>query len=213
MITLTLVVILGALLWIVMMQLFKKQPAPASGPSAAKPEPQDLANLKVTDARAGDVISISGAGDSMTDLDFTADRLTHVEAGAHRWFELAGPYRDRRVTLRVAGDEEVEAALHSDPRKIAIEDLGLSEDDLAQMDERQNTADSFEFDGKVWLYHLSREARAWRDDGQKPVGYYYWEFQERGGKGLLSLRKAEGEPFTVTLYAGIPPDNVTVYRR
>ena len=213
MITLTLVVILGALLGIVLMQLFKKQPAPVSRPYAAKPEPPDLANLKVTDARAGDVISVSGAGDAMTDLDFTADRLTHVEAGARRWFELAGPYRERRVALRVGGDEEVEAALHSDPRKISIEDLGVSEDDLAQMDERQNTADSFEFDGKVWLYRLSREARSWRDDGQPPVGFYHWEFQEQGGQRLLTVRKAEGEPFTVTLYAGIPPDNVTVYRR
>jgi hypothetical protein len=213
MITLTLVAVLGALLWMVMMQLFKKQPAPVAGPNAGKPEPQDLANLKVTDARAGDVISVSGAGDSMTDLDFTADRLTHLEAGARRWFELAGPYRDRRVALRVAGDEEVETAIHTDARKITLEDLGLSEDDLAQMDERQNTADSFAFDGKTWLYRLSREVRAWRDDGQKPTSYYYWEFQEEGGKGVLCLRKAEGEPFAVTLYAGIAPDNVTVYRR
>src|ERR1017187_4744278 len=144
MITLTLVVILGALLGTVLMQLFKKQPAPVSGPYAAKPEPQDLANLKVTDAHAGDVVSISGAGDSMTDLDFTADRLTHTEAGSRQWFELSGPYKERRVALRVAGDEEVEVSLHSDPRKIAIEDLGLSENDLAQMDERHNTADSFE---------------------------------------------------------------------
>jgi len=213
MITLTLVVILGALLVTVLMQLSKKQDEPVSRPYAAKPEPQDLANLKVADARAGDVISISGAGDSMTDLDFTADRLTDIEAGARRWFELAGPYRERRVALRVSGDEEVETALHSDARKITLEDLGLSEDDLAQMDERQNTADSFEFDAKVWLYRLSREAHAWRDDGQKPVGYYYWEFQEEGGKGLLTVRKAEGEPFAVTLYAGIPPDNITVYRK
>jgi hypothetical protein len=213
MITLTLVVILGALLGTVLMQLFKKQPAPVSSPYAAKPEPQDLANLKVADARAGDVISISGAGDAMTDLDFTADRLTHVEAGSRRWFELSGPYRERRVALRVAGDEEVEAALHSDARKITIEDLGLSEDDLAQMDERQNTADSFEFDGKVWLYRLSREAHSWRDGGQPPLGFYYWEFQQEGGQGLLAVRKSEGEPFAVTLYAGIPPDNVTVYRR
>jgi hypothetical protein len=213
MITFTLVVILGALLGTVLMQLFKKQPAPVSGPSAAKPEPQDLANLKVADAHAGDVISISGAGDAMTDLDFTVDRLTHIEAGSRRWFELSGPYKERRVALRVAGDEEVEVSLHSDPRKIAIEDLGLSEDDLAQMDERQNTADSFEFDKKVWLYHLSRAAHSWRDDGQPRLGFYYWEFTEENGKGLLSARKAEGEPFTVTLYAGIPPENVTVYRR
>ena len=46
-----------------------------------------------------------------------------------------------------------------DPRKIALEDLGLSEDDLAQMDERQNPADSFDFDGVTWMYRLSREVR------------------------------------------------------
>jgi hypothetical protein len=214
MITLTLVAVLGALLVMVLMQLFnKKQDAPAARPYAAKPQPQqDLANLKVSDALPGDVLSVSGAGDGMTDLDFTADRLTHVEAGARRWFELAGPYRERRVALRVGGDEEIEVALHSDARKITIEDLGLSEDDLAQLDERQNTADSFEFDGKVWLYRFSREARSWRDDGQPPAGYYHWEFQEQGGSRLANVRKAEGEPFTVNLYAGIPAGDVTVYR-
>jgi hypothetical protein len=213
MITFTLVVILGALLLVVLVQLFKKQPNPAPGRSAPEAEPQDLANLKVTDARAGDVISISGAGDSMTDLDFTADRLAHFEAGSRRWFELSGPYRERRVAVRVSGDEEVEAAVHTDPRKIALEDLGLSEDDLAQMDERQNTADSFEFDGKVWLYRLSREVRSWRDEDRRPVGSYYWEFRQENGPGLLTVRKAEGEPFAVTTYANIPPDNVTVYRK
>ncbi|HUP05052.1 MAG TPA: hypothetical protein VMU19_13745 [Bryobacteraceae bacterium] len=212
MITFTLVVILGALLAVVLMQLFRK-PIANSGGSPTQAEPQDLANLKVTDARAGDAISISGAGDSMTDLDFTADRLTRFDAGARRWFELSGPYRERRVALRVGGDEEVETALHSDARKISIEDLGLSEGDLSQMDERQNTADYFDFDGKSWYYHFSREAHSWRDDGQKPVGFYYWEFQEQNGNRLLAVRKAEGEPFTVTVYAAVPPGDITIYRR
>jgi len=213
MLTFTLVVILGSLLAVVLMQLFRKPAGPGSGRDAPQPDPPDLANLKVADARAGDVLSISGAGDAMTDLDFTADRLTHVEAGARRWFELSGPYRERRVALRVSGDEEVEVALHSDPRKIALEDLGLTEDDLAQMDERQNTSDSFEYDAKVWLYRLSREARSWRDDGQRPTGFYHWEYQQENGSGLLSVHKAEGEPFAVTLYALIPASNVTVYRK
>ena len=84
--------------------------------------------------------------------------------------ELSGPYLDRRVSLRVGGDEEVEVFLHSDPRKITLEDLGLSEDDLAQMDERQNPADSFDFDGVTWMYRLSREVRAWRDNQPAPDG-------------------------------------------
>jgi hypothetical protein len=189
------------------MQLSKKsaaeRPAPPAGP--------DLANLKVTDAREGDVISLSGVGDNFTDLDFTADRYTRFDAGAHPWFELSGPYHERRVALRVAGDEELELAVHNDPRKLTLEDLGLNEEDLAQMDERQNTGDSFEFDGAVWLYRRSREVKASRD-GRPSGAFYYWEFQEDGGKRLAAIRKVEGEPFAVTLYTGIPEGNITVYR-
>ena len=188
------------------MQLFKKpNAAPAQ---AAAP---DLADLKITDARAGDVISISGAGDNLTDLDFTADRQTRFDAGSYRWFELSGPYRERRVALRVAGDDEPEVSLHSDGRKLTLADLGLSEDDLAQMDERQNPEDVFEFDGKDWQYRRSREVKAWRD-GAPSAGFYYWEFHERDGKRLLAIRKSEGEPFAASLYIEIPAGDITVYR-
>jgi len=205
MFTFVTLVVLGLLLGIVLMQLFKKQPLPPV-PAA------DLANLKVTDARAGDAISISGAGDNYTDLDFTADRMTNFDAGTRRWFEISGPYLERRVALRVGGDEEVEVYLHSDARKLTLEDIGLTEEELAEMDERQNTADSFEFDGKVWLYRLSREVRSTRSDQAVPAGFYYWEFLEQAGKGMIGIRKAEGEPFAVTLYLGIAPSDVTIYR-
>jgi len=207
MFTVVTLIILGTLLGKVLMQLFKKQPTPApTGPA------QDLANLKVTDARAGDTISVSGAGENFSDLDFTADRLTRYQAGARRWFELGGPYQERRVALRVGGDEYVEVSIHCDARTLSIEDLGLAEEDLAEMDERQNTADSFQFDDKVWLYRLSREVQATRDDQAVATGSYYWEFQEQNGKGLLGIRKAEGEPFVVTLYARIAAADVTIYR-
>lgn len=211
MITVTLVAILGVLLVIVLSKLAKKPEIPASPAGPGPGSAPDLANLTVADARAGDVMSISGAGDQMTDLDFTSDRATHVDAGSHRWFELGGPYKGRRVTLRVGGGEDLEVGLDTGLRKISLEDLGVSENDLSEMDERQNTADSFEFDGKVWLYHLSREAQA-RRDGQPPVGFYYWEFREQGGAGLLALRKPEGEPFSVSLYQGLNPGDITVYR-
>lgn len=203
-----LAILIALLIW-VLMQLSKK----SSAERAAAPAPgPDLANLKVTDAREGDVISLTGAGDNFTDLDFTADRYTRFDAGAHPWFELSGSYHERRVALRVAGDEDLELAVHNDARKLTLEDLGLNEEDLAQMDERQNTADSFEFDGAVWLYRRSREVKAWRDGRSQAGAFYYWEFQEEGGKRLLAIRKVEGEPFAVTLYTGIPEGDVTVYR-
>src|SRR5579885_1952208 len=86
--TVILLAVLGALLGAVLMQLFKKpSPPPAPGP--------DLSSLKVTEARAGDVISITGVGDNLADLDFTADRRIGCEAGSFRWLELSGSYRDR----------------------------------------------------------------------------------------------------------------------
>jgi hypothetical protein len=188
------------------MQLFKKSPSssPAPGP--------DLANLKVTDARQGDVLSVSGAGDSMTDLDFTVDRSTRFDMGAHRVTMLSGLYRERRVNMRVSVGDDVEVSLDSDPRKLALEDLGLAEQDLAEMDERQNTADSFEFDGRVWLYRRSREVKASRDDQTQPTGFYDWEFQEQDGKRQLIIQKPEGEPFAAKLFTVIPASDVTVYR-
>ncbi len=213
MITFILVVTLGACLVVVLLKLAK---APAKGsvkyPANQGPPSQDLANLKVTDARPGDVISVAGAGDDMSDLDFTADRLTRFEAGTRQWFEVSGPYRERRVAVRVGGDEDLEVAIQSDSRKLTIEDVGVSENDLAELDERQNTADNFEFDGRNWLYRISREARSWRDDGSRPAGFYYWEFREENGPRILTIRKAEGEPFAVSLYAGVAAGDVTVYR-
>src|ERR1051326_1465604 len=102
MITLLVESVLVVLLVIVLMQFFKHKTPPPPVP--------DLANLKPGDARAGDVISVSGAGDDYSDLDFTADRCTWVQAGSHHWSELSGIYKERRVSMRAGtnaeGDQE-----------------------------------------------------------------------------------------------------------
>src|SRR5215467_14857595 len=151
MITWTLVIILGVLLAMVLKQLFRKEPA-------APPKPaEDLANLKITDARLGDMVSVSGAGEDYSDLEVTLDRRNQYEAGAKRWFELGGMYKGRRVYLDVAEEDELEVSLVREPNKLSVEDLGLNEQDLADMDDRQNTGDNFEYDGKLWYYRFSRE--------------------------------------------------------
>jgi len=210
MVTFTLEAILAIFLVIVLMRLFRKDPKPVQPAYQAPVE--DLANLKVTDARTGDILSIAGAGDQMSDLDFTVDRGVRMEAGARTWVELSGPYKERRVALRVGGDEEVEVFLHSSPTRVTLEDLGLSEQDLADLDERQNPADNFNYDNTSWDYRISREVRAWRDNQPQPATFYYWEFLTAEAKRLLGIRKAEGEPFTVTVYERIPASDVTVYR-
>ncbi|MGB7758253.1 MAG: hypothetical protein WBL61_00410 [Bryobacteraceae bacterium] len=204
-ITFTLTGVLVALLVMVLMQLFKK-------PHVSAAPAEDLANLKPSQARAGDVISIAGAGDDMTDLDFTSDRCTWFQAGAHNWFELSGPYKERRVAMRVDSSADQAVSVSTDAKQPTLEDLGLSEEDLAQMDERQNTADTFDFDGKLWLYRMSREVQTTRSDQPQPAGFYCWEYREQNGPGILLVRKEQAEPFAVTRYRGIPAGDVTIYR-
>ena len=67
---------------------------PAQGPQ------EDLANLKITDARLGDTLSVNGAAEDFSDVDFTVDRNDQYEAGSSRWSELSGPWRDRALRSR-----------------------------------------------------------------------------------------------------------------
>ncbi len=212
--TFTVEAILAVLFVVVLMNIFKRHPQLPATPSYPQP---DLANLRPTDARAGDVISVAGAGDNMSDLDFTADRYLSCRAGSRTWIEVSGMYRERRVAMRVENAEDVEVWLRTDPRKLTIQDLGLSEEDLAEMDERQNPADSFGFDNSDWLWRQSTEATASRSDqaGGYPQqeSFYYWEFREQNGSGLLAVRKPQGEPFSVSLYRQVPAADVTIYRK
>jgi hypothetical protein len=180
---------------------------------AAPPKPaEDLANLKITDARVGDAVSISGAGDDFGDLDFTIDRRNQYTAGEKQWIELGGMYKERRVYLEVVSDEEVEVTAVRDPNKLTIEELGLSEQDLADLDERQNTADNFYYQDKMWFYRFSKEVSLLREGQARSTGYYLWEFREEGGKRVITIRKGEGEPFTASLGTLVNPGDITVYR-
>src|SRR5579883_199700 len=112
MITFTLVAVLGVLLAMTLRQLFRKDPA-----ASAKPA-QDLANLKITDARVGDMVSITGAGDDFGDLEFKIDKHNQYVAGEKRWVELGGSYRNRRVYLEVLDADDLEVTAVLNPNKM-----------------------------------------------------------------------------------------------
>jgi len=180
-----------------------------------KPPPvpqEDLANLKIGDARVGDAVSVAGAAEDFSDIDFTVDRCDQYEAGERRWLELSGAWRDRRVFLEVHSDATVEVLANFDGRKIPLDELGVSEDDLAEMDQRQNPADFFDWDGKFWLYRSSREMGVFAAGDATGHGYYCWTFQEQDGKRFLSIRKFEGEPFSGSIWTKIEPTDITVFR-
>ncbi len=172
----------------------------------------DLANLKVSQARVSDVLSVVGAAEDFSDLDFTVDRRDGYEAGSRQWFEVSGTWRDRRVYLEVHDNDVLEVFGNFDGRRLTLDELGVSGEDLAAMDQRQNPADFFDYGGKFWLYRFSREMGVFHSGNTTGQGFYCWQFQEQDAKRFLSIRKFEGEPFTATLWTAVEPTDVTVYR-
>ncbi len=174
--------------------------------------PQDLANLKITDARLRDTLSISGAAPDFSDLDFTVDRREVFQAGSSHWSELSGSWRDTRVVLEIHDGPTPEVFGYFDGRRLTLDEIGVSEDDLAQIDQRQNQADFFDFDSKFWMYRFSREVTVFTPETPAGRGCYCWRFAEQDGRRFLSIRKFEGEPFSATIWSKLEPTDITVYR-
>lgn len=173
---------------------------------------EDLANLKVTDARVGDALSVTGAAEDFSDVDFTVDRSDQYEAGERQWVGLSGTWRGRRVYLEVHAEPSVEVYGNFDGVTVTLDELGLSEDDLSEMDERQNPADFFDWNGKFWMYRYSREMGVFSSGSPTGRGFYCWTFQEQDGKRFLTIRKFEADPFTGVIWNKLEPADVTVFR-
>ena len=176
-------------------------------------EPIDsLTDLRVTDAKVGDSISIGGGGDDYEDLDFDVDRKHRYESGGDESFELSGIYRGRRLFLEVSEDDQTSVVLNTGKTKPELHDLGLSEDDLTRMDGNQDRAEFCAYDGSRWNFQESGEVQIFQEAGSPGETFYGWEFREEGGARVLSVQKWEGEPFEVSMGQVINPDEVHVFR-
>ena len=99
-----------------------------------------------------------------------------------------------------------------DGRRLTLDELGLSEDDLAQIDSRQNPADFFDFAGKFWLYRFSREIGVFSASNAIRSRLLLLAVPGTGRKRFLNIRKFEGEPFTAAIWVDVEPTDITVYR-
>ena len=173
---------------------------------------EDLANLTVREARLKDNLSVPGAAADFSDIDFTVDRRDVFEAGSKQWFEVSGMFRGQRVYLEVHDDDIVEVFGNFDGRRLTLDDFGMTEEDLGELDQRQNPNDFIDFEGKFWLYRFSREMGRFSEGHDIGQGFYCWQFQEQGGTRFLRVRKFEGEPFVASIWTRLEPADIRVFR-
>jgi len=159
-----------------------------------------------------DTLSVAGAAEDFTDIDFTVDRRDLYEAGSTQFFEASGMYRDRRVFLEVHTGDNVVVFGNFDGRKLTLDDFGMTEDDMGELDQRQNQNDFIDFEGKFWLYRFSREMGLFTEGHSTGNGLYAWQFEEQGGKRVINVRKFEGEPFQAAIWVRVETSDITVFR-
>ncbi len=205
--------VLGIVLIILLYKIFQKlSKASSKSSSESSSEPVDLSKLQITDAKPGDLISISGAGDDCEDLQFTVDRRSRYESGGNEWFELGGVYRGQRVFVEYYEDDEIEVSTKLDPRKLTLQDLGVTEDVLKRMDEEQRRSNTVDYDGQMWSYRCSQEVGYMKEGHGEGEGFYSWEFESKDGESLLFIEKWEGESFEAGIARCIHPDDISVFR-
>jgi hypothetical protein len=214
MITATLLVVLGAALAVVLWAMFRPtSPAQVTtGPTAQQVPAANPIDIDPWDVRPGDVISISGAAADFSDVDLAVDRRSTYQSSSHRWVDLSGEFRGVRMYLEVYRHPQRDLIGILDDRKLALADLGVSEDMLTDMDSRQDPSSTVDFEGKKWQWESSREIRYFENDLGDGEGLYRWLFREPGGNRLICVEKWEDEPFDIRIARRLNPHDVTVYR-
>lgn len=173
---------------------------------------KNLAHLTVKDARVGDVISIAGAGDDFEDLSFDVERRNRYESGGEAWYELAGRYKGRHVYLEWYDDDMLECVLNRG-KELFLDELGISEDDLARFDAEQTRSNFVEYEGQKFRYDGSHEIGYFKDGRGDGEGFYNWDFVSEDKSLIISVEKWEGDPFEVSLNEKLNPDKITVFRK
>jgi hypothetical protein len=211
--TTIILVILGVLLAVILAKMFR---SPSGGVVAVPAAPQaqipNAEDVRPWDAHKGDVISIHGAAEDFSDLDFTVDRRSAYESNNHRWIDLSGEFRGRRVYLEVNGRTNPESMGILDAHKLTLPDLNVTEQQLADMDSRQDPNAVITYDGKPWHFESSREIGYQENETGESEGLYRWLFREQNGDRLLCVEKWEGEPFDVRIARRLNTQDITVYR-
>ena len=206
--TTIIVVLLGVALVVLLILIFKKK----KSRDLAPPPVEDLANIRITDARVGDVISIHGAGENYDDLQFTVDSRNRYQYGDESSFELVGRYRGRKVFVECYEDDELEVTANLDGSEIRFQDLNLVEQDLIRFDEEQNPAKGIDFGGEHWSFEESHEIGFFRDGQGDGEGFYSWQFVSDDGRREFCVEKWEGEGFQALIVQRIDPDDCRVFR-
>ena len=98
------------------------------------------------------------------------------------------------------------------PDPSGLDSIGLTEDDLIELDEQHSIDNYITVDGQDYRYRNSAEVFFYKDCSGPGEAFYHWDFLSADGLRILSITKWEGRPFEVVFSEVLSPDSVTLYQ-
>ena len=176
---------------------------------ASSSAPQDDS---IRAAKVGDVVSITGLALEYDDLYFFIERVHRYSSDADTWYELLCVDGDNRVWIDWTDGYDLFVTATDDPNPAGLSSIGLTEEELIELDEAHSIENYINVDGDNYYYRNSSEVLFYQDNRAPGEGFYQWDFIREQEDRVLAVSKWEGKPFEVAFSEVMSPDRITLYK-
>lgn len=163
-------------------------------------------------AKIGDVLSIQGLALEYDDLYFFVEKIHRYSSASDTWYELTCVDGDTHIWIDWTDGYDLFVTATDDPDPVGLASIGLTEEQLIDLDE-ENSIDNFiEVEGARFDYRNSSEVTFYQDNQGQGIDFYHWDFLREDEDRALSISKWEGRPFEAVFTDVVDPDSIKLYK-
>ena len=168
--------------------------------------------LTVKDLEPGGMVQLTGGlEEGFLEVDYTVEGRNRYVADGDEWFELKLVDGSGNVLwLEWEEDDEIEISVTTSKKELALSDLGLSKAMLEEFDDEEEGR--FVYEGRTFVYEESDRARFYKDCGGEGESFYYWDFAEKGGDGIIGVERWGSGEYEISIGRRISEKDVMIFR-
>ena len=194
----------------------EERPASASEPPDGVQNRSEEApvsrKLSVKDLRPGGMVQLTGGLEvGFLEVDYTVEGRNRYVADGDEWFELKlMDGSGNALWLEWEEDDELEISVTTSKKELTLSDLGLSKAMLEEFDEEEEG--HFVYEERNFVYEESDKARFYRDCAGEGESFYYWDFADKGGDGIIGVERWGSGEYEISIGRRISERDLTIFR-
>jgi hypothetical protein len=163
-------------------------------------------------AKTGDVLSIQGLALEYDDLYFFVEKIHRYSSPSDTWYELTCVDGDTHIWIDWTDGYDLFVTATDDPDPVGLASIGLTEEQLIDLDEENSIDNHIEVEGARFDYRNSSEVTFYQDNRGQGSDFYHWDFLREDGDRVLSISKWEGRPFEAVFTDVVEPESIKLYK-